>query len=358
MVRQYYFQRRPNLCIFVAQLAEAACRLAVLFLVAAAGSEQALGQPYDPAPQRLRVMTWNVEWMFDDNLADNLSSLAKEQSAPTQAYWQAKRDGVAAVLAKYRPEIVALQEIENERTLAELVDRLKAEHALAYRWAFIPGSDHYTEQDVGLLLRHGLVNYRRHEQSKAMFASQQFFSLSKHLVAEFRWDQVDSPLTVMTVHMRAKTDAEPLRVRQAALARHWLLPHLQAGQDVILLGDFNFEDLVSARAVPSSASGGVAVLTNAEQGAQMLDVLAHLPNVTQATHAFLPKQFDRIFISQSLMVDGPGQDWCFTQVEILADAVVRGARDAFDHWPRRLTYAEDEFDLSDHHPVMATFELR
>ncbi len=340
------------------RLMRVASQLAILLFAMAADNQQATGQSYDSAPERLRVMTWNVEWMFDDNSADNHSSLAVEQSAPSQAYWHAKRDGVAAVLAKYRPEIIALQEIENEHTLKEIAEQLKAKHGLSYRWAFIPGNDRYTEQDVGLLLRHGLVNYRRYEQSKRMFDSQQFFSLSKHLVGEFRWDHVDSPLTVMTIHLRATADAESLRTRQAALAVHWLTPELQAGQDVILLGDFNTEHPVSAPGLQSSDRGEMAVITDSDKGAQMVDLLAYLPHPAQPTHAFLQKQFDRIFVSQSLVVDGPGQDWCFTKVEIFEDAGVRGKRDAFEHWTQRLTYAVDEFDLSDHHPVMATFELR
>lgn len=342
----------------MASAIRAAGNFMLLLLLTAVGSRPASGQPYDTAPQRLRVMTWNVEWMFDDYLADNRSPLAIDQSAPSQAYWHAKRDGVAAILAEHRPEIVALQEIEGEQTLSEIAKRLKSQHGLSYRWVFIPGSDGYTEQDVGLLVRHGLVSYRRHEQSKRMFDSRQFYGLSKHLVGEFRWEEVDSPLTVMTIHLRATAAAEEIRLKQARLARHWLAPQLQAGQDVILLGDFNTEHQVLGADLQSAAVSELAVVANGDDTARMVDLLAYLPDASQSTHAFLKKQFDRILVSQSLLDDGPGEDWCFARIEILDDAIVRGQRDSYEHWTQRQSLSVDEFDLSDHHPVMATFELR
>lgn len=315
-------------------------------------------QPYDPAPNMLRVMTWNVEWMFDDYQGDNRSDLAREQSSPSKEFWQAKLGGVTEVIASAQPEIVALQEIEGKQTLADIAAELKSKHQLSYRYAFIEGSDSFTEQDVGLLVRGSLVSYRRHEQSKAMFDSEQFYNLSKHLVAEFRWDELDSPLTVMTVHLRATPEAEELRMRQAKLARYWLTPQLQAGEDVILLGDFNSEHSALERQSPQAPVGDVAAIVGSDANVRMVDLLSHLPNRQQSTHLVLDKQFDRIYASESLLVDGPGQDWVFESIEIMADSVVRGKRDGQDHWSERLTMPIAELDLSDHLPVVAIFRQK
>lgn len=318
----------------------------------------AWGQPYDDAPHTLRVMTWNVEWMFDDDASDNRSLLSREQSAPSRKYWEAKRDGVVAVIAENKPEIVALQEIEGVQTLSEIISHLRSEHNLSYRFAFIQGRDSFTEQDVGLLVRGGLVGYSRREQSNRMFASQQFYNLSKHLIAEFRWDNVVSPLAVMTVHLRATADAEELRIKQARLARRWLEPELQAGEDVILLGDFNTEQPVLNSDEEASVSGDIAAIVGGEGQLRMVDLLTRLPDTTEATHLILDKQFDRIMVSESMMVDGEGADWCFAKIEVLRGKIVRGQPDGPAHWTHRLTLAVEEFDLSDHYPVMATFELR
>ncbi len=311
----------------------------------------ACAQPFDEAPPTLRVMTWNVEWMFDDYQGDNRSKLAKEQSSPSQEYWNTKVDGVAEVLATQKPDIIALQEIEGLQTLADIASRVKSKHSISYRYVFIQGTDTFTEQDVGMLVHNGVASFRRHEQSKTMFDSGEYYNLSKHLISEFRWSSVDSPLTVMTVHLRATAEAEETRVKQAKLARHWLEPQLIAGQDVILLGDLNSEHAAG------NVDGDIAAIVGDSQ-VKMVDLLAQLPNPKLPTHLVLDKQFDRILVSESLLNDGPGMDWSFTGIEILSDAVVRGKRDGEEHWHNRLTMPLEELDLSDHLPVVATFELK
>lgn len=302
-------------------------------------------------------MTWNVEWMFDDYRGDNRSELAREQSAPSKEYWQWKVAAVAEAIAKCDATIVALQEIEGEQTLADIAAELREKHHRSYRAAFIPGSDRFTEQDVGILQRTGLAHYRRHEQSKTMFDSEQFYNVSKHLVAEFRWADVASPLTVMNMHLRAKAEAESERTRQARLARYWLEPQLDAGQDVIFLGDLNSEHSVGELAGEMQqlvAGGDVA------QPPQLVDLLENAPADQRRTHAILSKAFDRILVSPSLIADEPGQrDWVFANIAVRPELVIRGqGNDGPAHWDGRLTMQLDELDVSDHYPLVATFELR
>ncbi|MCA9130570.1 MAG: endonuclease/exonuclease/phosphatase family protein [Planctomycetales bacterium] len=319
---------------------------------AVALQQVAMAQPFDDAPKVLSIMSWNVEWMFDNYLGDNSSDLAKEQAAPSKEYWRNKVNGVAKVIADAGPQIVALQEIESERTLAELCSELKGQHKLTYRFAFITGRDSATEQDVGILFRDGLISYRRQEQTNAMFNSRDYYNLSKHLFGEFQWKQPSSKLTVLTLHLRARAEAEDLRVKQAKLARRWIEPQLHNGEDVIVLGDFNCEHLAG------TLEGDAAEMVGAAGKPQMVDLLTHLEDPTMQTHLVLDKQFDRVFVSPSLMEDGPGQDWCFERIEVLVQPIVRGHRDGQEHWDNRLTMPVAELDLSDHFPILAQFRLR
>lgn len=334
-------------------------RILWLWLGLASGSWTiAHGQPFDPAPEALRVMSWNVEWMFDDDLQDNDSPLAREQSAPSTEYWNSKLSGVASVIAQAQPDILALQEIEGRQTLSDLVRELKDTHRLSYRYAFIEGNDSFTEQDVGVLYSSGLVAYGRREQSRAMFNSQEFYNLSKHILAEFRWEGVTSPLVVLNVHLRATAEAEGLRVRQTRLISRWLSPNLTAGQDVIVLGDFNAEGPATP-ANSGAASPELAVLLGAGEPPMMHDLLAQLTTTPPpTTHLILDKQFDRILASHSLMVDEPGTDWSLQSVEVWRQGVIRGAADGAGHWDKRLKLPTDDLDLSDHFPVVAVFVLR
>lgn len=312
----------------------------------------------DEPPQKLVVVTWNVEWMYDNDLSDNRSDLAKEQSAPSKEYWRNKLENVSAALAATGGDIIALQEIEGDQTLIDIAAEMRQKHKVNYRHAFIPGSDRFTEQDVGLLFRSGLTHYRRHEQSREMFDSNNYYNISKHLVGEFSWKSLASPLTVMTVHLRATAEAEDFRVRQARLARHWLNPDILKGDDVILLGDLNTEHPVGENIGDMLELTGNPAEAGKEPVPPMVDLLQFAPKDHRTTHLILPRSFDRILVSQSLVEDGPGKDWVFKQIEIRSDLVIRGKHDGQEHWDQRLTLPLDELDVSDHFPLVATFELK
>jgi len=184
--------------------------------------------------------------------------------------------------------------------LTAIAAELRQKHNLNYRHAFIPGSDRFTEQDVGLLFRSGLTQYRRHEQSREMFDSNNYYNLSKHLVGEFSWKTVASPLTVMTVHLRATAEAEDIRIRQARLARFWLEPQLARGEDVILLGDLNSERPVGEN------SGDMQDLVGAGTDGPLVDLLSLAPDDQRKTHLILDRAFDRILVSPALSLTVQG----------------------------------------------------
>ena len=163
---------------------------------------------------------------------------------------------MANVIAQAQPHIVALQEIEGAQTLKEIAREVKRNSGLDYRIAFVQGTDTYLEQDVGILSRSGLVSFRRNEQSRSMRESGRFYNVSKHLIAEFRWRGIKRPMTVMTVHYRAREEAEDKRVKQAKLSRYWLEAPLQAGHDVVILGDFNSEHSAGTRRGDIAALAG------------------------------------------------------------------------------------------------------
>lgn len=324
----------------------------VCLIVCAVSLRPCAAQPYDPAPANMSIMTWNVEWMFDDYVGDNRSKLSKEQSAPNSAVWKAKVTDVAKVIAESEATIVALQEIESDQTLAAIAQAIKSKYRISYRYAFIQGTDSFTEQDVGFLVRGGLTSFRRQEQSKAMFDSGTYYNLSKHLFAEFRWSNVESPLTILNVHFRATVEAEDFRVRQAKLARHWSEPLLAVGQDVIVLGDFNSETTAGEN------RSDVGALIGNGASPVMVDLLTRLQVTTAQTHLILDRQFDRIMVSESLMNDGPGLDWSFESIQILSQSIIRGNRDGQEHWGNRLKANASELDVSDHFPVVAKFLLK
>lgn len=310
----------------------------------------------DELPERVVVATWNLEWFFDHYRGDNGSDLSREQSAPGREEWDWKLNGVAEAVAQMRPTILALQEVENRRVLYYLTRRLKEEHGLSYRIAYIEGWDNYTEQDVAVLYQSGLVEYSRREQSDEEFRSQEFYSLNKHLFARFEWTAGEGreSLTLLTMHLRATPEAADIRQRQMRLARRWIEDAVLRGENVIVLGDLNTEE-TSQPPDPASDLGILLGLGTSEEADDLIDLHSHLPADARVTH-LTGKQYDRILVSRSLAADSPNQPGLvFQSITRPRELAIRGAGPDADHFNVFYQIPQEERDLSDHYPVVAEF---
>jgi len=331
--------------------------LAVVCLVFCVGSLS----PAEEPRKAISIATWNVEWLYDDYRGDNFSKLAKEQSAPSSAEWDWRREALADAIAKMQPTILALQEIEGGQVAYELTQQLKKSHQLNYRYAVIRGSDYYTEQDVAFLYRDGLVQYSRNLQNDEMFRSGDYYNVSKHLLGQFEW-QVDGQaqrLLVLTLHFRARPDKADLRVRQARLVHHWLRDAIVAGENVVVLGDTNSE-VMAGTEKPTDDLGVLRGLHTKGTQDDLLDLHLQLPEDQRQTHLLPGKQFDRILVSQALNTDDPARpDLVFRKMARRKDLCVRGKEADSDHWNvKYYDIPQQERDLSDHYPLVAEFEIR
>lgn len=314
----------------------------------------------DPKPKSLKVVTWNLEWFFDHYQGDNSSDLSKQLSAPSQADWDWKVQTVANSIAQMKPSILGLQEIENRRVLEELTRILKEKHGLSYRIAYVEGFDRATEQEVGILYRDGLVEFSRFEQSGPMFRSQQYYNLSKHLVARFRWGNGDETeeLIIILVHLRARPEEAELRIKQCKLVRHWLQDLSRHTPNLIIMGDLNTEELAGNIRDGSDIQWLTKGRTDSSDD-DLYDLLKNAPEPNRQTHLILNKQFDRILVSPSLVEDGPGRDLSFQSIQVHPEFNIRGtgADERESHWERYWQIEPVERDISDHHPVSAEFSF-
>lgn len=311
-------------------------------------------------PAKITIATWNLEWFFDHDTRDNRSDLSKEQSAPSESEWQWKRDAVAAGVSQLRPTILALQEIENRRVLFELCKALRDRHDLrGYRESFVEGNDFATEQDVGLISQAGLVEFGRREQTAAQRDDDQFYGVHKHIVAryEFKHGSETEKLLLLNVHLRAMPEGEAVRQRQARLLRTWIVEAIARGENVVVLGDFN-ASLPSAKTTPESELGILRGLDTESQADDLVDLHPFLAEADRTTHLH-GQEFDRILVSPALIADTPGKaDLVFQGIQRAKSACVRGEQADKDHWNVYYKIPQSERDVSDHYPLMATFEWK
>jgi endonuclease/exonuclease/phosphatase family metal-dependent hydrolase len=334
-------------------------RAVSLALLACAVSTLALGQE----PRTFTIATWNLEWFYDESTGDNYSDVAKERSAPNRTAWDWKRDAVAASITAMNPDLIAFQEIEDGRVLGYLSKSIERLNQRQYRVAFIEGTDSFTEQDVGFLFRGiDVLRQSRNDQSQAMFRSGSYYNVSKHLELEVIVDPegVAEPVTVVTIHLRAKSEEAEIRTRQTRLLRYWLDQRLRAGANVIVLGDTNSEE--AAEAISANSDLGVLCGLNTEDTADdLVDLHSRIPRDNRQTHLLSGKQYDRILVSRSLLDDAPGKtDLVLQDAGVRRELTIRGTGpdEAEKHWQEYWKLSDQERDLSDHYPVVATFRLQ
>ncbi len=312
----------------------------------------------DDKPPTVSVATWNVEWFYDDDITDNDTDIGREMSSPSRSEWDWKKREVAAVIADIKPTILCLQEVENRDVIYRLRQQLEQEHGLRYRYAFIPGYDFGTGQDVAIMYRNGLVEYSRREQSQEMFDSQQYYNLSKHLIARFEWGEGDEreSLVIFNSHLRARPEKADLRQRQCRLIHRWMQDAIRRGDNVIVTGDFNTEEDFGHES-PQGAVSIVRGLVTAATDDDLLDAHERLPEDQRLTH-ISGRQYDRVFYSAGLGADDPGRrDLVLQDVQVRRDLVVRGGVDT-NHWDDLYKIPHDERDLSDHYPLVVEFAFR
>lgn len=312
----------------------------------------------DEVPQTIRVATWNVEWFFDDFKPNNRSDIAKQQSAPSRAEYDWKKNQIARVIAALEPDIIALHEVEDREVIFQLTKELESAFQLKYRYAFIEGFDFGTEQDVALLYKSGLVEYSRCEQTSEQAGSDRYYSIAKHLFPRFVWGSGSEAqeLLVGIAHFRAAPEQEALRVRQGRLMHSWVADRIARGENVILMGDFNSE----RDCMDDDPKGDIGVLRGLETpdtGDDLTILNRSLPEALRVTH-LSGRQYDLILASPSLMQDDPARkNFVFSRIVTRADLVIVGERDA-NHFDGYYQIPRDQRDISDHYPLMAEFVLK
>ncbi len=316
----------------------------------------------DNAPRELTIATWNLEWFFDANPSDNRSKIAKEQAPPNNEVWIWKRDAIAASISKMAPTILAVQEVENRDVMLDLIKVLKEQHQKTYRVAFIDGFDLGTEQDVAILYQSGLVEYSRREQSKEMFDSRDYYNLSKHIIGKFEWQTSDGKtesLVMLNVHFRATAEAASFRRRQANLAHKWVADYVKAGENVVVLGDMNLESRYGTELEEDDGIDFLLGTTTADTTDDLKDLHEFASPEKRRTHLVLEREFDRILVSPSMIEDDPAKiDIVFKSIAAQPQYTIVGDGPDLDHWDTRYTKEVNERDLSDHYPLLATFEFK
>src|SRR5262245_19357686 len=293
--------------------------------------------------EEVSIGTWNLKFFYDDNTDDNKAKIAIEMSSPSKKAYQNRVKKTAAAIAKMKPTLLGLQEIENKKVVQDLAKALKTNHKLDYTVGFIQGKDSSTEQDVAFLAqkRSGTPVFERVETAglESLNNTNLFKIPSKHLavhVTHIAPDGQHQKLTVIVVHLKAGGGAsnEAQRIRQCRVLNRWATKLMATGGAVIILGDFN----AGKRFSDTSANDGMGVLRGMETPTpadDLFDLHEDLDVEDRRTHAS-GKELDRIVVSPNLL-DNTG---------LVFQSIAN----------HRTTLGTNATQLSDHFPLIAKFK--
>lgn len=335
--------------------------LTLIFSVTLAQPPEKVQQPLAQRTGDLSVVTWNLEWFYDNDIKDNQSETSKLSSAPTRKDWEWRLKATADAIARMKPTILCLQEIENKKVLDELAKTIKDNHDLDYEVCFAQGRDSFTEQDVGVLVRRGLrPNYHRAPEPRN-WNSREMKPPTKQIMVEIPWGEGATlrKLSFINVHLMAGEDVgkEMDRCDQARFIKRWIVEEHRHGHFVILMGDMNTAEVrgqVKERAIDVLTGKD----TPDDKEDDLEDITNIMPPIDRITFGSRGSMLDHILISPKLK-SGPGIS--FESISNRRDVSIRGVGP--DHRlklrDRRFwKIDEDERDLSDHYPLQARFKMK
>ena len=192
--------------------------------------------------ESVRFATFNVYWLFDDE--PPLERWSERRSDQT---WEETLVKVAGAIAEIDADVIALQEVEDQRAVERLNDAL-AERNKSYPYFWVgAGTDPFTGQDVAILSRYPNIT----EPILAYTTVTEDFGAEKgaRVAALQKFMRVDleilgQPVTVYALHLKSKrgkqSDSDAERLAQAKMVRRLVRATLEKGKPkVVVMGDFN-----------------------------------------------------------------------------------------------------------------------
>ncbi len=183
---------------------------------------------------RLVLMAWNVEFLWDGRAPEEGKIDFEWKGSPDAA--EAHMADVAAIVKVHDPDILHLSEVENKRALETFNQKFLGESG--YRAYFVSGTDSATGQDVALLSRVELENFRR--DPRRGHSGKVRKGVSKNYVATLR--SGDLRLGLVGIHLLARPHKESRvakREAQADAVRGMARELVEEGRSVVVWGDFN-----------------------------------------------------------------------------------------------------------------------
>ena len=206
------------------------------------------GQDRRENKNNLRIMQYNVEWLFLDyyKAADCPGNGCTWKN---ESHVKEHLQEVANVINKFNPDIINLCEVEGCDELNSLKEELSLN---TYESYMIKGTDTATGQNVGMITKINPITdlYRNEDRfeypingTKCTYNGSGSEGISKHFVTEFVMNDIN--IAMISLHLLAfpsRQDRCVEREAQAKVAEEVIQGYAERNYEIIVIGDFNDYD--------------------------------------------------------------------------------------------------------------------
>ena len=319
--------------------------LALTTLVGCGRETSDRGEDAAAGPASFTVVALNAWWLFD-GIGEEEYSTAPQSPEGAEAHLA----DVATYLASVDPDFISLAEIEDR----SMLDRLNEKLGGGYCPIFVQGTDDQTGQDVAALSRYPVTETGRSDArvSYPIPESSLRGPMGAEAVYKHYWATTEvggRTIALIGLHLLAYPDELQRAVRreaQASIIRDLARGFLDAGHEVIVLGDVNDFDADVCDAAGNEPRTCVDRLLKDvdpdRDGDELVNVCDRLEQCERYTYWYdrnrngiddgdeEHSQIDHIYVSRGL-------------IPYLTDV--------------RIDHSYEARTVSDHWPVLAAFEL-
>ena len=236
-------------------------------------------------PGMIRVATFNVRRYFDTVCDSGNCTAGDFESVVNQATFDADTARIAEGIALIDPDVIALEEVENQHCLDALVAKL-ASMGKTFPIAHLGETGSAGSVDVAVLARGTLPEFKTHRETQIVEADGTKTTFTREFL-EARMTFGATKVVMFAAHFRSKVADDPARRLAEATAAKAIVSKTATDLPtalVLLGGDLNDK--------PGSAP--IAVL---EDGGALLRVAKDIPVAAQGTYTFngVTDAIDHIF---------------------------------------------------------------
>lgn len=196
-------------------------------------------------PEILQIMTFNAYWLYDRIDDPNVEYDQKYKPGN----YEAKLLGAAQIINKHRPDVLALQEVENRIVLNDLLKYLDRPMEIMH----YDSKDSFTGQDVALLynaekliptseLKNNLEYAADLKNKEGEIIVPQRTLAKGILEIELKVKATEEKIVFLVAHLKSQLggwDADLKRIAQANTLREKIEEVMETNKKVFVMGDFN-----------------------------------------------------------------------------------------------------------------------